>query len=90
MCIEFAHIKMFTHKQSYDEAGARHLGAFDEQLTRSNYIYQLQENSFKKKYMLCTYRDLRFGQTFMFSVHKFNRQVRDSCTRCQGQRSSLQ
>ena len=58
------------------EAGARHLGAFDEQLTRSNYIYQLQENSLKKK-------NTRFAltgtcvldRTFMFSVHKFNRQV---------------
>lgn len=28
------------------EAGTRHLDAFGEQLTRLNYIYQLQENSF--------------------------------------------
>jgi hypothetical protein len=34
------------------EAGTRHLGAFDEQLTRSNYIYELQENSCYKIHVL--------------------------------------
>jgi len=72
------------------EAGTRHLGAFDEQLARFSYIYQLQENSFKKNTCFAVTGTFVLDRTCMFYVHKFNRQVRDSCTRCQGQHSSLQ